>query len=236
MLDKIKSDLKKLANKEKIPLYQSFFKTNPGQYGEGDVFIGVSVPDTRKVAKKYQNVSLKIIKQLLTSKIHEERLCAFEILCFKYEKSSVEKEKRKIYNFCLKNRKGMNNWDLVDLTAPYIIGDFLSNKNKEREILYKLVKSNNLWDKRIAIISTVAFIKNNQFQDTIKISEILLNDSHDLIHKAVGWMLREVGKRDKKILLEFLNKHYKNMPRTMLRYSIEKFPEPERKKYLNSQK
>jgi len=236
MLDKIKNDLKKLAKKEKIPLYQSFFKTNPGQYGEGDVFIGVSVPDTRKVAKKYQNVSLKIIKQLLTSKIHEERLCAFEILCFKYEKSSVEKEKRKIYNFCLKNRKGMNNWDLVDLTAPYIIGDFLSNKNKEREILYKLVKSNNLWDKRIAIISTVAFIKNNQFQDTIKISEILLNDSHDLIHKAVGWMLREVGKRDKKILLEFLNKHYKNMPRTMLRYSIEKFPEPERKKYLNSQK
>src|SRR3989344_3319467 len=236
MLDKIKSDLKKLANKEKIPLYQGFFKTNPGQYGEGDVFIGVSVPDTRKVAKKYQNVSLKIIKQLLTSKIHEERLCAFEILCFKYEKSSVEKEKRKIYNFCLKNRKGMNNWDLVDLTAPYIIGDFLSNKNKEREILYKPVKSNNLWDKRIAIISTVAFIKNNQFQDTIKISEILLNDSHDLIHKAVGWMLREVGKRDKKILLEFLNKHYKNMPRTMLRYSIEKFPEPERKKYLNSQK
>ena len=236
MLDKIKNDLKKLAKKEKIPLYQSFFKTNPGQYGEGDVFIGVTVPDTRKVAKKYQNVSLKIIKQLLTSKIHEERLCAFEILCFKYEKSSVEKEKRKIYNFCLKNRKGMNNWDLVDLTAPYIIGDFLSNKNKEREILYKLVKSNNLWDKRIAIISTVAFIKNNQFQDTIKISEILLNDSHDLIHKAVGWMLREVGKRDKKILLEFLNKHYKNMPRTMLRYSIEKFPEPERKKYLNSQK
>ena len=236
MLDKIKSDLKKLANKEKIPLYQSFFKTNPGQYGEGDVFIGVSVPDTRKVAKKYQNVSLKIIKQLLTSKIHEERLCAFEILCFKYEKSSEEKIKREIYNFCLKNRKGMNNWDLVDLTAPYIIGDFLSNKNKEREILYKLVKSNNLWDKRIAIISTVAFIKNNQFQDTIKISEILLNDSHDLIHKAVGWMLREVGKRDKKILLEFLNKHYKNMPRTMLRYSIEKFPEPERKKYLNSQK
>lgn len=232
MLDKIKSDLKKLAKKEKIPIYQNFFKTSHGQYGEGDIFIGVSVPNTRKVAKKYQNVSLNVIEKLLTSKIHEERLCAFEILCFKYEKSSKEEIKREIYNFCLENRKGMNNWDLVDLTAPYIIGDFLSNKNKEREILYKLAKSNNLWDKRISIISTAAFIKNNQFQDTIKISEILLKDKHDLIQKAVGWMLREVGKRDKKTLLDFLNKHYRKMPRTMLRYSIEKFPEPERKKYL----
>ncbi len=232
MLDKIKSDLKKLAKKEKIPIYQNFFKTSHGQYGEGDIFIGVSVPNTRKVAKKYQNVSLNVIEKLLTSKIHEERLCAFEILCFKYEKSSEEEIKREIYNFCLENRKGMNNWDLVDLTAPYIIGDFLSNKNKEREILYKLAKSNNLWDKRISIISTAAFIKNNQFQDTIKISEILLKDKHDLIQKAVGWMLREVGKRDKKTLLDFLNKHYRKMPRTMLRYSIEKFPEPERKKYL----
>ncbi|MEK6873628.1 MAG: DNA alkylation repair protein [Nanoarchaeota archaeon] len=231
MLDKIKSDLKKLAKKEKIPIYQNFFKTSHGQYGEGDIFIGVSVPNTRKVAKKYQNVSLNVIEKLLTSKIHEERLCAFEILCFKYEKS-IDEEKREIYNFCLENRKGMNNWDLVDLTAPYIIGDFLSNKNKEREILYKLAKSNNLWDKRISIISTAAFIKNNQFQDTIKISEILLKDKHDLIQKAVGWMLREVGKRDKKTLLDFLNKHYRKMPRTMLRYSIEKFPEPERKKYL----
>jgi len=235
MLDKIKNDLKKLAKKEKIPLYQSFFKTNPGQYGEGDVFIGVTVPDTRKVAKKYQNVSLEIIKKLLESKIHEERLCAFEILCFKYEKSSEEKIKREIYNFCLKNRKGMNNWDLVDLTAPYIIGDFLSNKNKERKILYKLAKSNNLWEKRTSIVSTFYFIKNNNFKPTITISKLLLKDKHDLIQKAVGWMLREVGKKDKKTLLEFLNKNYKNMPRTMLRYSIEKFSEPERKYYLEKQ-
>lgn len=231
-LNSLKSSVLKLKNPKKIPIYQNFFKTGPGEYGEGDIFYGLSVPESRKIAIKYQDLPLKDVESLLNSKIHEERLIAILLLVKKFN-SRDEKIKKEIYNFYLKNTKKINNWDLVDLSAHKIVGAFLLDKN--RKILYSLVKSENLWEKRISIISTYAFIRQNQFKDTLKISEILLQDTHDLIHKAVGWMLREVGKKDILVLKKFLKKHYKSMPRTMLRYSIEKFPEDLRKQYLRGE-
>ncbi len=227
-IEKIKKDLRKLARKEKISIYQNFFKTKKGQYGEGDIFIGVSVPNTRKIAGKYKDSELSVIEKLLGSKIHEERLLGVLILVKKYQKTNDNK----IFLFYKKHNKKINNWDLVDLSADKIIGHYYYNNINRMPELYNLAKSNNLWEKRTSIVSTFYFIKNNNFKPTIIISESLLGDKHDLIHKAVGWMLREVGKRDKKTLVDFLKKHYKNMPRTMLRYSIEKFPEKERKDYL----
>ena len=221
-------ELQKLANPAKAEILQRFFKTGPGQYGEGDIFLGITVPEQRRIANKF-DLSLKELQKLLSSKIHEHRLTSLFILINKYKKAD-EKLREKIYNFYLKNIKKINNWDLVDLSAPNILGDFLINKDKS--ILYKLAKSSNLWGRRISILSTFTFIKNNQFEDSIKIAEILLKDSHDLIHKAVGWMLREMGKRDEKVLISFLNKHYKNMPRTMLRYAIEKFDETKKQFYM----
>ena len=237
----IKKELRFYADKDGISNYQRFFKTGRGEYGEGDKFLGVIVPNIHIVAKKFSNASFDDLEKLLKSPYHEERMVALFILVRQFEKAGGE-SRRKIFNFYLKNRKGINNWDLVDSSAYKIVGAYLADKPKD--ILYKLAKSQpeagspwakkNLWDRRIAIVSTFHFIKENSFDDTIAISEILLNDKHDLIHKAVGWMLREVGKRDVKILEKFLEKHSKNMPRTMLRYSIEKFPEAQRKGYLNS--
>ncbi len=223
----VKKELNKLANQEKAKIMQRFFKTGKGQYGEGDIFIGLKVPEQREIAKKYINLNLNEIEKLLKSEIHEYRLTALLILTYQFPES---KQKEKIINFYLKNTKYINNWDLVDLSADKILGEYLINKNKD--ILYKLAKSNNLWEKRTAIISCFNFIKNNQFDDALKISEILLNDEHDLIHKAVGWMLREIGKRNIKEEEVFLKKHYKQMPRTMLRYSIERFPDKKRKFYM----
>lgn len=228
MLNQIKGELKSRANPSKIEVYQNFFKTKKGQYGEGDIFIGVTVPNTRKVAKKYNKVNLTTVKKLLESKIHEERLLGVLILVQKYQKAN----NNKIAEFYMKHNKKINNWDLVDLSADKIIGHYYFNNYEKIDKLYKLAKSKNLWEKRTSIIATFYFIKNNKFKETIKISRILLKDSHDLIQKAVGWMLREVGKRDKKILIKFLDKKYKKMPRTMLRYSIEKFSKLERNKYL----
>ena len=230
MLKKLISELKSLANPKQAEILQRFFRTKKGEYGEGDIFLGIRVPMQRKIAKKYLDLNLKDIQELLENKIHEYRMIALIILISKYKKSN-NLEKEKIFKFYIQNAQRANNWDLVDLSAPNIVGDFLLDKKKD--ILYKLSKSKNLWEKRIAIVSTYTFMKNNNFKDTIKISEILLKDQHDLIHKAVGWMLREVGKKDKKILEDFLKKHYKQMPRTTLRYSIERFPEDERKKWLN---
>ena len=230
MLNKLKKELARFGNPEKAKILSGFFKTGKGQYGYGDVFLGVKVPETRSVAKKFNSLSLKDLKKLLSSKIHEERLCALLILIDKY-KQSDSKNKKIIVDFYLKNTKKVNNWDLVDLSADKILGNYLIGKDKS--VLYRLLKSQNLWERRISIISTFAFIKNNKFDDTIKISEILLNDKHDLIHKAVGWMLREIGKRNVNSEKEFLDKHYKVMPRTMLRYAIEKFPEEERKRYMD---
>lgn len=230
MLNQIKKDIEDLENPEKAKLLQRFFKTGPGQYGEGDIFLGITVPLQRQIAKKYTNLSLDEIQELLSSKIHEHRLIALLILIDKYKKADQIK-KEEILNLYLKNTKYINNWDLIDLSAPNIVGDYFLEKDKS--ILYKLANSDNLWEKRIAVLATFTFIKNNRFDDSLKISEILLKDKHDLIHKAVGWMLREIGKKDQKTEEDFLKKHYKNMPRTMLRYSIERFSEEKRKFYLS---
>src|SRR3989338_6876824 len=231
-LKSLKQELSSLANPTQAKLLQRFFKTGKGEYGEGDIFLGIKVPEQRKLAKKYSSFSLAEIKELIYSKIHEERLIGFLILTYKYPKSSNE-DKEQIFNFCIQHSKQMNNWDLVDLTAPKIIGEFLINKEEERKILYTFAHSENLWQRRISIISTFTFIRQKQFQDSLVLAELLLNDKHDLIHKAVGWMLREVGKKDLSLLESFLNKHCTHMPRTMLRYSIEKLPEEKRKAYLH---
>jgi len=229
-LKQLKSELKKLANKKQAKILAGFFKTGIGQYGAGDIFLGIKVPVQRITAKKYCNLALKDLQKLLDTKIHEYRLIALMILLFQYKKAEVL-SKEKIIDFYLKNTRNINNWDLVDLSCQYILGDYLLDK--PRKILYKLAKSKNIWEKRIAIISTFAFIKNKEFGDTLKISKILLHDKHDLIHKAVGWMLREAGKRDQAVLEYFLQKNFKTMPRTMLRYAIEKLSKQKRKFYLN---
>jgi 3-methyladenine DNA glycosylase AlkD len=228
----VKKDLRNLANFEKANLLQRFFKTGKGDYGEGDVFLGVMVPNTRKIAQKYTYLNLKEINTLLNSKIHEERLCALLIMVKQYFKLD-ELNKKKLFNFYIKNAKQINNWDLVDLSAPKIVGGYLLDK--PRSILYKFSKSKNLWERRISILSTFAFIKAGDYSDSFRLTKILMNDKHDLIHKAVGWMLREIGKKSMKDEIQFLNKHYKKMPRTMLRYAIERFPEVKRQFYLKKQ-
>ncbi len=229
-LTEIKNDLQKLGSPEKASKLQRFFKTGKGDYGEGDVFVGVTVPEQRKIAKKHSNLKLKELEKLFSSKIHEHRLTALLILVEKFEKEENERERKKIFNFYFSNIKGVNNWDLVDLSAPKIVGNFLLNKEKKK--LFSLINSKNLWERRIAIVSTFAFIKQGKLELTFKISKLLLNDKHDLIHKSVGWMLREAGKRNPKKLEAFLDKNLSKIPRTMLRYSIEKFPEKKRKYYL----
>ncbi len=222
-------DLKAVSNPEKAKILSGFFKSGKGQYGEGDIFLGIYVPIQKDIAKNYEQLNLKDLEFLLESKIHEYRLVALFILVSKFKKGD-NKIREIIYKFYLKNVKGINNWDLIDTSAPKIIGEWL--KEKPKDVLYKFANSNNLWKKRIAIISTLTFIRNKNFEDTLKISEILLQDKHDLIHKAVGWMLREMGKKDEPVLIKFLNKHATKMPRTMLRYSIEKFNKETRKYYL----
>ena len=228
-LKELKKTIRANADKDHAKTMQWFFKTGKGEYGEGDKFVGIKVPVQRKIAKQFSKLNLEDLQILLDSKIHEERLISLLILVAKYDKAD-EKERENIYAFYKKNSKKINNWDLVDLSAPKIIGAHLLNRDKK--ILYKYAYSKNLWQKRISIISTYSFIKNRDFKTTLEISDILLNDDHDLIHKAVGWMLREVGKQDMNTLEKFLKKRYNKMPRTMLRYSIEKFPEKKRKRYL----
>lgn len=227
-LSELRKELREYGSKEKKEILQRFFKTGKGEYGEGDVFLGVVVPDQRKLAKKYESLNFEEIKDLINSKIHEERLTGLLILVEKYKKNVDER--KKIYEFYIENINGINNWDLVDLSAPNIVGEWILDKDKR--VLKDLVKSDNIWKRRIAIVSTYSLIRKGKFEETLDISKILLKDKHDLIHKAVGWMLREVGKREEKKLIEFLDENYKIMPRTMLRYSIERFPEDKRKKYM----
>jgi 3-methyladenine DNA glycosylase AlkD len=211
---------------------QRFFKTGKGEYGEGDKFLGIRVPVLRKHAKQFLDLPLKETTSLLQSQYHEERLCALLILVLKFSKVS-DREKQAIYRLYLRNTQFINNWDLVDSSAHQIVGRFLTDSDKQP--LYRLAKSSSLWERRIAIIATYHFIKSGQFTDTLKLSKILLLDDHDLMHKAVGWMLREVGNRDRAAEVAFLQVHYPKMPRTMLRYAIEKFPERERQRYLKGQ-
>ena len=231
MLDRLIAELKSLGNPEKAKGYQRFFKTGKGQYGEGDIFMGIRTPVQREIAKKYSVLSLKDLQKLLESKIHEHRFVALVILMDKYKKAKKNHvEKMRLFQFYLKNTNRINNWDLVDVSAPNIVGDF--SVNEGNEMIRHLAKSDNLWKKRIAIISTAAYIKRRNFGETLAVADMLLKDKHDLIHKAVGWMLREVGKRNTDILEIFLKTRYKEMPRTMLRDAIEKFPEEKRKRYL----
>ncbi len=236
MLKNLKQDLEKEAEPDKKQDLQRFFKTGPGQYGEGDIFLGVMVPQTRKIAKKYTDMPIPQVETLLNSKIHEERLAAILILVQKYLTSSSSGDdnakQEEVVSTYLANSKKINNWDLVDLSAHKILGNHMLHNKKRRKILYSFARSKNLWERRISIISTMAFIKNNDFDDVLRISKILLNDKHDLIHKAVGWMLREIGKKDIKAEEKFLKEHHTKMPRTMLRYAIEKFPERKRLSYL----
>lgn len=230
MVNGLQKDLKNLANKEKAKHLQRFFKTGPGQYGAGDLFLGITVPDQRAIVKKYKNLEIKDLKEAIASKFHEERLTALLILVEKFLKAD-EHGKKEIFDFYIKNRRGINNWDLVDLTAPKIIGAYLADKDKA--LLYQFAKSKDLWERRIAMLSCFYYIYQGDCRDALKIAEILKDDKEDLIQKAVGWMLREVGKRcSKEKEEEFLKKHYKTMPRTMLRYAIERFPEKERKSWL----
>ena len=222
-------EAKKYHSHEKTAILERFFKTGPGQYGAGDVFWGLSVPQSRIIAKKYQNLSLVEVKKLLASPVHEIRLIALLILVEQFQAGDIMVQKT-IINFYLKNTKHINNWDLVDLSASKILGTWLLDKDSK--ILYKLVNSKNLWERRIAIVATYAFIKVNNFKHTLKLAEKLLADKHDLMHKASGWMLREMGKRSKPDLVNFLKKYYRKMPRTMLRYAIEKFSESDRQFYL----
>ena len=229
-LAELKAELELTKNPEKAGIHSRFFKTGKGEYGEGSIFLGITVPVLRKIAKRYYTLNFKELQELLNDKIQTYRFIALVILVEVYKKGN-EETKKEIYNFYLKNLKNINNWDLVDTSCPQIIGDYLLNK--DRSILYEFAKSNHLWTKRISIVSTLTFIRKNQLDDTINITEILLKDNHDLIHKACGWMLREAGKRDQRVLESFLDKHIKEMPRTMLRNSIEKFEEEKRKNYLN---
>lgn len=229
---KIKKEIDSFYDSEKSLNSQRFFKTGKGEYGEGDVFLGLSVPLQRSIAKKYfKEINIKDLDTLIKSKIHEHRQVALFLMVYRHEIED-KKGRDEIYNYYVKNIDRVNNWDLVDSSAPNIIGWYLYENPSKREVLYKWVKSEMLFVRRIAIISTFYFIKKNYFLDSLKLSKLLLKDKEDLIHKAVGWMLREIGKRDLKEETNFLDKYFKEMPRTMLRYSIEKFEEKERLKYL----
>ena len=227
---KAREEIRALANKEIAQHSLRFFKTDKGEYGHGDLFLGVRAPKIRLIAKKHIDISITDMKTLIQSKYHEERFLGLIILVNKYAKTKDKKNRNQLYKIYVSSFKYINNWNLVDVTCPHVTGKHLIDK--DRTILYKWAKSEDLWTKRIAMVSTFSFIRKNDLEDTFKIAEILLHDEHDIIHKAVGWMLREAGKRDLKREETFLKKYYKTMPRTMLRYAIEKFPETKRQKYL----
>ena len=228
--ENVKKELKKSSDKGKVAVYQRFFKTGPGKYGEGDRFIGVTVPKQRIIAKKYQMLPLYGIAILLASPVHEHRLTGLLILTYRFPRAS-EVERQVIFDFYLSQTERINNWDLVDVTAPNIVGEYLIDQDPL--ILKQLAISDSLWERRIAILSTFAFIRRGRHKECFELAKILMNDQHDFMHKAVGWMLREVGKRcDEELLRDFLDQYAARMPRTMLRYAIERLPEPLRKHYL----
>lgn len=225
----VSKDLHVLGDPSKAIVYQKFFRTGKGEYAEGDKFLGITVPEQRKIVRKYRELPLSEVVQLLQSVFHEERLVALLILVAQFDRALVL-EKEKIYHIYMSSMVQINNWDLVDCTAPRIVGVFLLNR--DRSLLYELAQSTNLWYRRISIIATWAFIRSGQFDDTLAICELLMSDKHDLIHKACGWMLREVGKKKLTVLENFLNQYAATMPRTMLRYSLEKMLPTKRKYYM----
>lgn len=223
------NELLSVASSEKAAFLQRFFKTGKGQYAEGDVFLGIVVPLTRNIAKANKMTPLPELQLLIESEYHEARLAALLIVAERFKKATPS-EQTVLYNFYLRNTAHINNWDLVDVTCAHVVGSYLLDK--DRSILYSLAKSNLFWEQRIAMVSTITFIRNKQYDDTLALAEIFLTHKHDLMHKAMGWMLREVGKRDKATLLGFLNRYASVMPRTSLRYAIEHFPPDERKVYM----
>ena len=232
MLNELRAELHGLSNPEKAEFFPRFFKAGPGEYAEGDMFLGVTVPAQRSLVKKYAGMQLNDIEHLITSKWHEERLTGLLLLVAAYKKGDPNTQKE-IYDFYLSHTANINNWDLVDSSALYIVGPYLEGRPEKMQVLIKLARSKSLWERRIAMISTFHYIRKNEQGEALQIAEILLQDKHDLIQKAVGWMLREIGKRcDIELLIEFLNEHYKTMPRTSLRYAIEHFSPATRQKYL----
>ncbi|MCX6356179.1 MAG: DNA alkylation repair protein [Candidatus Aureabacteria bacterium] len=228
-LEQIRRKIRRSADPQKAKYLKRYFKTGQGEYAEGDIFLGIAMPQLRKFAREHPALDFQELVQLLRSPIHEERLCALLMLVERYKKSA-ESDRKRIVAVYLDNTRFINNWDLVDSSAHRILGPYLETKNKK--ILYALARSENLWERRIAIISTFHFIRGNIFSHTIKIAKILIQDDEDLVHKAVGWMLREVGKRELRVEEDFLKTYHKQMPRMMLRYAIEKFPENKRNSYL----
>ena len=230
-MNPVMKELWSLRDDDKAKLLSRFFKTGVGEYGEGDVFLGISVPNQRKITSKHKKADMTIINELLLSKYHEARLTALLILVLQYEKGD-NNAKKEIFDYYVKMRHRINNWDLVDVTCHKIIGDYVLSHPEHEKLLYKMARSDNLWDKRIAMISCFAHIRNESYELPIGIATILLYDEHDLIHKAVGWMLREIGKKDVKVLLKFLDNNAHVMPRTMLRYSIERLDRKEKDYYM----
>lgn len=229
----LKKELQKFADKKQAKVLQRFFKTGKGEYAEGDIFLGIKVPVTRTLIKNYLNLPLSEIEILIHSNIHEERLAAL-LICVSQAKKADDIKLKSLFDFYVSNTKWINNWDLVDLSAEHIVGKYLFKKDKT--LLNTLADSEDLWERRISVLSTFYFIKQNYFEVSFQIIQKLLNDKHDLIHKACGWMLREIGKRNFEIEFDFLKLHYRYMPRTMLRYAIEKFPEVTRQKFLKNKK
>ena len=225
----IQQELEQYIDPVKREYLPNFFKTGKGQYGEGDKFLGIVVPNTRMVAKRHKDVPFEVMVELLQSEWHECRLCALLMLVERFKKCD-EKGKKEIFDFYLSQTARINNWDLVDLTCRDIVGEYLVDK--DRSLLYRLAESENLWEQRISIVSTWAFIRRNDFGDTLELSERLIGHKHDLMHKAVGWMLREVGKKERQTLTDFLERNATRLPRTALRYAIEHYPEPERQYFL----
>lgn len=225
--------LKALGNLEKAKHLARFFKTGKGQYGEGDLFLGVTVPEQRTLAKKYMHTDFKDLDELIDSPYHEVRLTALLIAVYKFEKAKAPELRSQCVDFYLRNTRYINNWDLVDLTCYKLLGLWL--EDKDRSQLHAWAANGDLWEQRIAIVTCMHFIRQNDFSDFLVIADLLLHHPHDLIHKAIGWLLREVGKKDKETLTNFLSTRYRTMPRTMLRYAIERFPEEERKAYLASE-
>lgn len=232
-VSQIRAELESFGNPEKAAHLSRFFKTGKGEYGEGDRFMGITVPEQRAIAKKYASAELPVLEELIASPFHEQRLTALLILTFKYRKSQSETEKENFIRFYLNHTRFINNWDLVDLSCYVLLGDWL--QNKDRSLLYRLAESSDIWEQRIAIVSCMHFVRKGDFKDCLAIADKLLLHPHDLIHKATGWLLREIGKRDKETLVAFLQGRYLRMPRTMLRYAIERFPEEERQKWLKRQ-
>lgn len=230
-LQSLKRDIRVRGTAARARVSLRFFKTGKGEYGEGDRFLGLTMGEQREIAKRYRDLDSSALEKLLGSLWHEERMIGLLILVFRYERAKTLAEKREVFDFYIAHRSAANNWDLVDVTTPNIVGDFLSGRN-DRGMLFRFARSNNLWERRMAIIATLACIRNGDFGTTLEIATRFLDDTHDLIHKATGWMLRETGKKNTAVLVSFLEKYAPRMPRTMLRSAIEKFPPEERRRFL----